>query len=251
MHPLVPTLIPTLAPTPLPGLCGVCRRWSGTRVCADCLLWFAPQVPRCVRCALPLPGSQGSSAHCLPCAGGARSDVLRRTLVAVDYAFPWDGLIASFKFAGRDDAAPLLADLLHAAVARGGRVQETGRNVLVVPIPLSPMRLRERGFNQAWELARRIASAARLPASPDVLVRARETMAQSGLDAEQRRGNLKGAFCVAPGQEPRVRGQDITLVDDVLTTGATSQEAARTLLKAGAASVSLWAVARTPAPAEV
>jgi len=164
-------------------------------------------------------------------------------VVAVDYRFPWDGLITSMKFHGHSEAAGLLASLLRPMLQAQAEPVD-----LVLPVPLSDLRLRERGFNQAWELARRLARWHGAPARHDVLLRVRDTAHQLGLDAEQRARNLRHAFLVAPAQRQRLRGRHVALVDDVMTTGATAEEAARTLLAAGAASVALWVVARTPPP---
>jgi ComF family protein len=113
-------------------------------------------------------------------------------------------------------------------------------------VPLSAPRLATRGYNQAWELARRVARARRLPARADLLHRPVDTPAQSGLDRAERQRNLRGAFWVPPLAADAVRGQHLALVDDVMTTGATLREAAAALRQAGAATVQVWAVARTP-----
>src|SRR5262249_21777320 len=113
----------------------------------------------------------------------------------------------------------------------------------LIPIPLHPQRLRERGYNQALELARPLAREFGIDLRPDALVRQRATQAQSELDAAQRRRNLRGAFAVAPGVEVPAH---VALIDDVMTTGTTLREAARTLLHAGALRVDVWALARAP-----
>jgi predicted amidophosphoribosyltransferase len=114
-------------------------------------------------------------------------------------------------------------------------------------MPLGPERLRERGYNQAWELARRVARQLRLPADPRVLARAHDAPRQMSLPPERRAMNVRGGFVVAVPSRARLRGLDVALVDDVMTTGATAREAARTLLEVGARSVQVWVAARTPA----
>jgi ComF family protein len=172
---------------------------------------------------------------------------VQASIAAVDYAFPWDGLIAGYKFHQRLDLAGALARLLHAALtARSDLAPAT----LVLPVPLSPERLRERGYNQAWELARRVARWQGAQASASVLSRIRDTGHQLGLSENERVSNLRGAFLVEPSQAHRIQGGTVALVDDVLTSGATGDEAARTLRAAGAAQVQLWVVARTPAPSD-
>jgi ComF family protein len=159
---------------------------------------------------------------------------------AVDYAPPWDGLIQRFKYHAGVDLAALLAQRLASAVA----AHEAAQVDLVLPLPLAPRRLAERGYNQAWELARRVARGQRRPASPRVLQRWLETAPQAGLDRAARQRNLQGAFVVALPQA--VAGRHVALVDDVLTTGASVGAAALALRAAGAASVCAWVLARTP-----
>ncbi len=113
---------------------------------------------------------------------------------------------------------------------------------LVLPMPLSPVRLRERGFNQAFELARRLA-----PGKTDagLLIRTRDTPAQSGLTRAERLRNLQGAFAIEPLRASQVRGRRIVLVDDVMTSGASLFSAAQALRTGGAAHVSAIVLART------
>jgi ComF family protein len=173
-----------------------------------------------------------------------RDAPVRHTVAVADYGFPWDGLITGFKFHHRLDLAGGFARLLHRAVQRSG----VPPPALVLPIPLSGERLRERGYNQAWELARRVARWQRIPAHPATLLRIRNTAHQLGLDEAERQRNLRGAFLVEPRHAQRLPGYRVALVDDVMTSGATANEAARTLLAAGAAEVQLWVLARTPPP---
>ena len=118
----------------------------------------------------------------------------------------------------------------------------------MLPVPLHPRRLRERGFNQAWELARRLARQLQLPARADALLRHRDTGQQAELPAAQRWQNVQKAFMPDPQHGRHLRGQHVALVDDVMTTGATAYAAALAAKEAGAASVALWVAARTPAP---
>ncbi len=152
--------------------------------------------------------------------------------------------MAAFKFRARPDLAAVLAPLLAAAVPRNA-ASGSGRP-LVVPVPVAPDRLRERGYNQSWELARRVARAHALPACADALFRVRATGHQLQLGRAERAANLRDAFVVTPSRATRVRGAHVALVDDVLTTGATADAATRALLRAGAARVHVWVLARTP-----
>lgn len=156
-----------------------------------------------------------------------------------DYASPWRELIAGFKFRQQIELAGALADALARAVA------DEPAPDWVLPVPLSRERLHERGFNQAWEIARRVARRGRWRASAALLQRVRDTAHQIGMTREQRERNLRDAFWV-DDRSGRLTGRNVALVDDVLTTGATAEAAALALRRAGADSVVLWVIARTP-----
>ena len=162
-------------------------------------------------------------------------------VAGVAYGYPWDRALADLKFHQRlEPASALLRPLLSRLT------DERGGDLRVVAVPLSRERLRERGYNQSWELARRLARALSLEARADALFRVRDTGHQLGLHRAARGANLKGAFVVTPRHAAWVRGARIALVDDVLTTGATAHVATRTLRAAGAREVQVWVVARTP-----
>ena len=220
-----------------PSQCEICRRWAGARLCADCLQRFAPPQARCACCALRLGLATPACGECL-----RNPPPFELTLCAVDYGFPWDHLITAFKFHGQTElAAPLSGCMAQALPA-------VPPCTLVLPVPLATARLATRGYNQAWELARRVAAAKMLPARPDVLLRAIDTAHQVELTRAQRQQNLRAAFYVEPRQRQAVAGQHVALVDDVMTTGSTVREASLALLRAGAAAVHVWVLARTPEP---
>jgi len=122
------------------------------------------------------------------------------------------------------------------------------RPQLLLPAPLSPQRLRERGYNQAWELARRLGRQLRLHCDASLLLRVRDTAHQLDLPPERRAANVRDAFAVEPRRRAELDGREVALIDDVLTTGATAAEMTRVLLAAGATRVSVWVLARTPRP---
>jgi ComF family protein len=217
--------------------CAVCRSWDGSRLCRSCVARFVSQAPRCERCAIEVPAGV---AVCGACLRDAPS--YDRSIAAVDYDHPWDALIAAFKFHGALDLASVLAQRLVAAVEAAGGV----RPDLLLPVPLGPARLAERGYNQAWELARRAARALDCRSDAHLLLRIRDTPQQLALPRARRAANVRGAFLVEPRRSDELRGRDVALLDDVLTTGATAAEIAGLLKRAGAARVQVWVVARTP-----
>jgi len=188
---------------------------------------------------LPLVAAASAEARCLRCR--LAPPPWSRAVAGVDYGYPWDRLLADLKFHGRLEP---VGALLQPLLARLDDVR--GADLRVLPVPLARERLVERGYNQSWELARRLARALALPARADALFRVRDTGHQLGLHRDARAANLRGAFVVAPRHAAWVRGARVALVDDVLTTGATAQAAARTLRSAGAHEVQVWVVARTP-----
>jgi len=198
----------------LPSQCEVCRAWPAQRVCDACVARFAPPTPRCGGCALPMPEGVARCGECI-----RHPPPLDACLAACTYAWPWPDCIAQFKFRGEAGWAGPLATLLRSAPWVEPALE---RCDLVLPMPLAPGRLGERGFNQAHELARQLA-----PAKTDasLLLRTRDTPAQSGL-----------------------RGRRVVLVDDVMTSGASLFAAAATLRLAGAAHITGVVLARTDPP---
>ncbi len=218
-----------------PATCTLCQ-WPADNplpLCESCRSELAANLLACQRCALPLP----RPGICGACLGTPPPfEQVRAPWLYSEY---FAHLIQLWKFHGRDDLSPLLADLWLS------REPDPPLPDALVPIPLHWRRLWQRGYNQAQLLASLLSQ--RLPGTRvehRLLVRQRATAAQSGMDARARARNLRGAFTVRqPCDNLR-----IAVVDDVLTTGATAREAARTLRLAGARHVEIWCLARTPAP---
>ncbi|WP_424624581.1 ComF family protein [Achromobacter marplatensis] len=160
-------------------------------------------------------------------------------MAAFDYTPPADALIQMLKTRLRLSMAPVLARLLVAAIRREGGLPA---GVLLVPVPASRASLRLRGMNPAGEIARSLAAEMALPLVRGALRRRRETPRQTSLGRRARQSGAAGLFVGSP----RVRGRHVAVVDDVMTTGSTVQAAAEALLAAGAASVTILVVARTP-----
>lgn len=218
----------------VPKRCALC----GTRgveggLCASCTADLPrPPAPRCPVCAAPSP----TGATCGAClTSPPRFDA---TFVGCSYAFPADALIRALKYRGTLAAAGALAEVLAPALWTAPVPD------LVVPIPLSAARERERGFNQSLEIARCLPPRWRQPVDPAALVRIQDTPPQAALPLADRARNVKGAFRASRPLD----GLSIALVDDVMTTGATLDAAAAALRAAGAREVVAWVVARTPPP---
>jgi ComF family protein len=211
-------------------LCGVAAPEGWCDPCCSSLA--GAQAPRCPVCAEEV-ASGDTCGRCL-----RSPPAYSRVHAAASYAFPLDALIQRMKYApDLSLVAPLAALLVQ-------RVRWTPRPDVVIGMPLSAQRLRERGFNQANEIARRAARALRLQYAPDACRRERHGTPQAALPLEKRAANVKGAFSV--GAE--VDGRTVAVVDDVLTTGATLNEVALVMRRAGAREVIGWVLARTPPP---
>jgi ComF family protein len=215
------------------GNCFLCRGKAADTLCTEC----DADLPRltgmlCPRCALASPGG----AVCGRCL--TQAPQYDATVAVLAYDFPADVLVQALKFRGELALAPFLGGLLSKCIS--------SRNVdCIVPVPLSSVRLRERGYNQALEIARGIASATGIRLAPELCERTRDTPAQMDLPLAARAKNVRGAFHC-----PRlVAGAKIAVLDDVMTTGATLDEIAGTLKRAGAAGVENWVIARTSPPA--
>lgn len=221
---------------PLPGGCQICLAWGGERICTPCQARFAPTVKRCPACALAMPGP-----HCAACLRERLP--LSGAVAAVDYSAPWDALLHGLKYQGQLGAAPALGQLLASAVQCSA---PPSAGLLLMPVPLHPRRLCERGYNQSELLAQAVGQALVRPVQADWLQRVVDTPSQTQLTRAQRQRQLAQAFVLRPGCS--VEGLDIALIDDVMTTGATMAALAHLLTRHGAASVQAWAVARTPPP---
>lgn len=226
--------------------CRVCGHWQHQPVCATCLRQFAPPQCRCRRCGLTLARPNLDSV-CTQCEDYPPE--MDQVVVAVDFAAPWSDLIGELKFQQAPAAARMLAQLLTQAVRQSVAQHGHPTPDLILPIPLSATRWQERGYNQAWLLAQAVSRAlgwqSRL--CHDTLVRRHDTGRLMSMHADDRVRRIRQAFAVHASKRHQVEGQHVVLVDDVMTTGATANEAARTLLEAGAASVNGWFAARTPA----
>lgn len=217
-----------------PSRCLLCRSRGidGHDLCAACVASLPWNRIACPRCAIPLPTPAPACGACL-----RKAPLLTEAHAAFVYDFPLDRLLPRLKFHGDLAAGRLLASLMASSCAGLPRPQA------LLPIPLARTRLRQRGYDQALELARPLARALDLPLLDHGLQRQRDTAPQSRLAASARRRNLRGAFAV---RSDVALPAHVVLVDDVMTTGATLHAAALALRRAGVTRVDAWVCARVP-----
>jgi ComF family protein len=218
----------------LPSQCAVCHAWPAQPLCEACVARHAQPHSRCRGCARLVPAEVSHCGACL-----RHPSPLDLCLATVTYEYPWNSLIGRYKFGPQPGWSSALALLMRSTPWVEPALEEVD---WLLPIPLSQERLRQRGFNQALELARQLA--------PDktrtgVLQRLRDTPAQSSLPRETRLRNMQGAFGVTTAQVRPLQGRHVLLVDDVMTSGATLYTAAQALRAAGAARVTGLVLART------
>ena len=218
----------------VPQDCCVCGRESaGALVCEHCreALPLQPSAG-CPRCAVPTT----DGALCGSCL--SEPPAFDATLTAFSYAFPVDRMVQALKYRYRLAVAAYFTDKL----AKLGRPSDID---VILPVPLHVQRLRERGFNQAVEIARPLARAWGVPLELACVQRVSHLAPQASLTWKQRKDSMRGAFRCGK----RLDGQTVLLVDDVMTTGATLDALARTVKAHGARRVVNLVVARTPPPA--
>lgn len=233
LQPLVDLLFPPFCPSceaPLgegrqDPLCGAC--WQG-------ILPVAP--PWCPACGFPYP--VGTEAFlCERCHRRPPSYAYARA--AAYYRDPLRPAIHALKYRGKTALAGPLGRFMAAAGRRHLHLEDVNG---LVPVPLHPARLAERGFNQAALLAREVGRHWRIPVLASLLTRVIPTQPQSDLSEVERRRNVRGAFAL--GRPGAVKGRHLLLIDDILTTGATAAECARVLGAGGADSVGVFTLAR-------
>ncbi len=209
---------------------------------------FGQPCPRCPTCATVTTlgtslgtsfGSYSQAFQCAACIQQAPS--LDGCWSATTYQWPWTPILAQFKFQNDPAWASSLALLMRSTPFAEAAIEHAE---WLIPIPLSSLRLSERGFNQALLLSKHLCAS---KTQANLLLRMRHTAIQSTLKRKQRLVNLDGAFAVSPLLVPLLRGKRVMLIDDVMTSGATLNVAAKVLKQAGASHVTAMVFARTPA----
>jgi ComF family protein len=220
----------------LPQRCELCAAASGAElICRDCHASLPRLGSACPVCALPTANGE-VCGHCL-----ADPPPFVATVAAFAYAFPVDRLLHAFKYHGRLALAEWGAG---AILDEQDHHRGAHRPDRLVALPLAPERQRERGYNQAFEIARAIGERLRVPLLRKGMRRVRASPPQATLPWSERAQNVRGAFAC----ELDLAGMSVAVVDDVMTTGASLAEFARTLHRAGATRVQNWVVARTLPP---
>ena len=244
MHDLSTIIKKTLTATwhtLMPCACALCHAQQDAMVCSDChQTYFTSVSARCQQCAIPLSANEDSTlcGHCLQ-----HPPAFDASIAACDYGAPRDQLVLALKFGHQLALAPLFASMLRDAILRHDRHRLPD---LLCAVPLGQGRLRERGFNQATEIARPLAQHLGVPFAVDALHRLRETTQQSTLKPDARIDNVKNAFMLDEKWLHEIKDAHVAVVDDVMTTGMTLHEIATMLKRFGAAKVTNYVFARTP-----
>ena len=222
--------------------------WLLPRLCPACGASAGPGRELCLGCAAALPTLQHACPRCArayehpdtraECGACQKNPpAFSRSIALYRYAPPVDHFIRELKFRHQLGLARLLGAQLAERLA-----PERARPDRIIPIPLHPARLRERGYNQALEIARPLARTLRVPLDFLSMQRVRATVSQTGMALAARRKNVRNAFRLRDPQ--LLKGLHVAVVDDVMTTGSTVEAAAKCLRAAGVEKVEIWVVAR-------
>ncbi len=215
-------------------LCYACQLWTNDVLCPSCLEAFSVPLNRCTICALPVSVQLSGRCDC--------SDWTCKPLSSfalVNYAYPWNKLISQFKYQQKVNLAHFFSRKLMQDQKIKSVIEQAD---VLCPIPLSKQRIQQRGYNQSFELAKKLAPHL---SRPDIILRTHHVASQASLNRQQRLKNLSGVFQIDPFKSHLLRNKKVVLVDDVLTTGATIQAVCQVLENANVAEVSVVVLART------
>ena len=216
----------------LPAICVLCNQYHRGRlaICAECHQHLTPIGPACYHCALPLP--EGDFLICGHCC--KKKPDVDQTIAAYCFEEPLRALLHEFKYHEGLYLCSFLASLIANAIPPDAAMTQC-----LIPVPMHPKRLRQRGFNQAAELTKQLGHTLKLPYELSHCKKIINTAPQASLNGQQRRQNLQHAFEATP-----LPYQHITLIDDLFTTGSTVNELANVLKKQGVTRVDVWCCAR-------
>jgi ComF family protein len=223
---------------------------AGRDLCAGCHADLPHLGSRCAICAQPFatprdqalePRALAPSAERICARCQRQAPPFDRCRAAFRYEDPLPAVVAGIKFQSKLNLIRLLGELLADALQAEAEQPNWQRPDAILPVPLHPTRLRQRGYNQALELAKVVGRRLQIPVNHRCCRRTRATQAQSELDERLRLSNIRGAFEAVSGIPKR-----LAILDDVVTTGATVSELARVLRRAGCAQIEVWSLARTP-----
>ncbi len=226
------TLVSITQRLSLPAICALCKQYyrGAEAVCHECIALFQRIESACCYCAYPLPDNDFPvCGHC-----SKEKPVFDQALIAYRYEEPLRGLIHQFKYHQNLYLASLFTRLIQDAVNTNQTLPQC-----LIPVPLHPKRMKERGFNQAAVLTRQLARRLHIPYKINACQKIKNTSPQVSLDYKQRKANLKHAFRAKP-----LKMRHVALIDDLLTTGSTANELAKTLKLAGVERVDVWCCAR-------
>lgn len=231
--------IPTGFARWVPSCCTACQHWPAYGLCNACYQLYRKSARRCYVCAIELP-ADCCSALCGQCLNNTFA--FDHTIAAVSYIEPWSKMIRDFKFNQHTVKTQTIARLMQLKIMS----EQVPLPDFLIPIPNACNRIRERGYNQAWEITKFLGRLLQIPSIPDVLIRHKEEASQTQRSKKERMTALKNAFENNASQTSKIYEKHVALIDDVMTTGATVDSAAQILKKAGARQVSVWVFARTP-----
>ncbi len=215
----------------LAGPCFFCMAKTNGAWCEDCERDLAQEDPKCPVCARNSP----ASLKCGTCT--TKQPNFTKTVALFKYQYPTNNLIKAFKYNNRPELANCFADrLTKKLLCEEGAMPKT-----LLPTPLHSKRQRHRGYNQSLELAHQLGKKLGIDVNSSLCRRIKNTAPQSKLPMKRRKENVKGAFQLIDHKMPG----HIAIIDDVITTGATVDEIAGLLIKAGCQRVDVWSVART------
>ncbi|QWD63058.1 ComF family protein [Polynucleobacter sp. MWH-UH25E] len=237
-------LIQSISESVLPTACIVCQQYQSASICNQCLLMIYHNsllhYECCYQCGIPLLATEINQQHCNTCIAQAPS--FDQTICLDCYDGPLQEALHQFKYQKRLAYAHGLSEVWNAALA--SEIDDRSIDYLL-PVPLSQKKLLARGFNQSWELAKRIQCGSHIQKLPYALKRFHHVEHQAAKNYSARRHDIRQMFYIDTKDIKRLDGKSVAVFDDVMTSGATLNEIARTLKMIGVARVSNWVLLRT------